>query len=240
MAKTNPKQGDTKTAIGYVRVSTDDQQLGPEAQRAAMDRWCKANGVRLAAVFEDHGVCGATALEKRPGLLAALDALPEFGAGILLVGKRDRLARDPIIAAMTERLVERAGARVASCAGEGTDGNGPADVLMRRMVDAFAEYERGIIRARTRAALAVKRSHGEKLGGDLPYGYRLAADGVHLDVDHDEMQIVTAARSLRAQGMSLRQIGAAMTDRGLLPRSGREWNPKTVRALLPAQEAVAA
>ena len=44
-----------------------------------------------------------------------------------------------------------------------------------RMVDAFAEYERAIIRARTRAALAVKRGRGERTG-EVPYGFRLAED----------------------------------------------------------------
>ncbi len=239
MGKAN-RSGNPKVVVGYCRVSTEDQNLGPQAQRSAMDRWCKANGARLVACYEDHGVSGAAPLDKRPALIEALDAVAEHGAGVLLVAKRDRLARDPIVAAMTERLVERAGARVLSAAGEGTEGDDPGAVLMRRMIDAFAEYERAMIRARTRAALAVKRSRGEKLGGDVPYGYRLAADGVHLDTYQPEMRIVVAARKLREQGMSLRQIGAALEARGLLPRCGRPWNPKTVRALLPVQEAMAA
>lgn len=45
---------------------------------------------------------------------------------------------------------------------------------MRRIVDAFVEYERLVIRARTRAALTVKRSRGERIGG-IPYGHQLAA-----------------------------------------------------------------
>lgn len=108
---------------------------------------------------------------------------------------------------------------------------------MRGIIDVFAQYKRALIRARTRAALPVKRGRGERLGGDLPYSYHLGPDGVHLEADEDDQQVIAAAPELRSAGMSLRQIGAALMARGLLPRSGRSWYPETVRALLLAQEA---
>ncbi|MBN1773173.1 MAG: recombinase family protein [Deltaproteobacteria bacterium] len=238
MVKANRKHGDTKRAIGYLRVSSDDQALGPDAQRAALERWARAQGVELVAVHADLGVSGGAELDKRPGLLAALADLSTNGAGLLLVAKRDRLARDVVVAGMVERLVERAGARVTSADGAG-NGDGPEAALLRGIMDVFAQYERALIRARTRAALAVKRGRGERLGGDLPYGYHAAQDGVHLESDDDEQRVIAAARDLRAEGLSLRAIGAALEARGLLPRSGRRWHPETVRALLPAQEVAA-
>jgi hypothetical protein len=51
---------------------------------------------------------------------------------------------------------------------------------MRRLIDSFAEYERLIIGARTKSAPAAKRARGERVGA-LPFGYRLAADGVQLE-----------------------------------------------------------
>jgi len=236
MAKTNRKQGNAKRAIGYLRVSTDDQALGPDAQRASLERWCKAQGVELVAVHSDLGVSGGAELDKRPGLLAALADLTTNGAGLLLVAKRDRLARDVMVAGMVERLVEKAGARVTSADGAG-NGDGPEAMLLRGIMDVFAQYERALIRSRTRAALAVKRGRGERLGGDLPYGFTMDPDGVHLVENETEQAVIREARILRVDGMSLRQIGAALTARGLLPRSGRGWHPETVRALLPAQEA---
>lgn len=238
MAKANRKQGDTKRAIGYLRVSTDDQALGPEAQRTALERWAKAQGVQLVGVHADLGVSGGAELDRRRGLLAALADLSTHNAGVLLVAKRDRLARDVVVAGMVERLVERAGARVTSADGAG-NGDGPEAALLRGIMDVFAQYERALIRARTRAALAVKRGRGERLGGDLPYGYHLAQDGVHLEPDVEEQRVIAAARALRAEGLSLRAIGAALEARALLPRSGRRWHAETVRALLRAQEAAA-
>jgi DNA invertase Pin-like site-specific DNA recombinase len=229
MGRTTKTSADPGRVVAYLRVSTDDQTLGPEAQRAAVERWCATHGATLVATFEDH-VSGGAAIEKRPGLVAALDALVEHGAGVLLVAKRDRLARDPIIAAMTERLVERAGARVLSAAGEGTEGDDPAAVLMRRMIDAFAEYERALIRARTRAALGVKRGRGERVG-QVPFGFRLGADGVHLEAHDEEQRAVVRVRTLRAEGLSLDGVAARLNAEGV-PARGERWYGMTVGRIL--------
>src|SRR5688572_24763258 len=96
-------RGTELAAVGYLRVSTEDQSLGLDAQREALTRWCAANGATLVAVHVDQGVSGGAPLEERPALLAALDELRVRGAGVLLVAKRDRLARDTLVAGMVER-----------------------------------------------------------------------------------------------------------------------------------------
>lgn len=63
----------------------------------------------LAAVFRDEGVSGSTGLDKRLGLLAAIAALKK--GDLLLVAKRDRLGRDPLVVAMIEGAVQRKGAQ---------------------------------------------------------------------------------------------------------------------------------
>jgi DNA invertase Pin-like site-specific DNA recombinase len=213
------KAGNPLVAVGYVRVSTEEQSLGPEAQRAALDRWAQARGVRLAVVLEDHGISGGASVEKRPGLLAALAALRENGAGLLVAAKRDRIARDTVIAAMVEQAAAHAGAVLTTADGS-SDGAGPEGQLMRGIVDVFAAYERGVIRARTRAALAVKRTRCERIG-TVPYGYRLASDGVHLEECEAEQAVIQQIRALRSAGLSLRAITAECKRRGLVSRADR-------------------
>lgn len=226
--RSHPK---SNLVIGYVRVSTDEQALGPDAQRAALVRWCSANGCELAGVHEDIGVSGGAELDARPGLLAALDALAAHGAGVLLVAKRDRLARDVVNAAMVERLAERAGARVRSAAGEGTDGDvaDPSAMLMRGIVDLFAQYERAVIRSRTKAALAVKRARGERVG-DIPIGYA-ATDSGMLAADPREQAAVARIRCLRKDGASIRAIADSLNTEQVPARGGR-WHPTTVARVI--------
>lgn len=232
MAKRRTKAGDATKVVLYVRVSTDEQALGPTAQRSAAQRWCEARGAQLVAVCEDLGVSGGAPLDKCPGLLSALRELEAHGAGTLLVAKRDRLARDVMKAAMVEQLALRAGAVVVSAAGEG-EGTDPAAALMRTMVDAFAQYERALIGARTKAALAVKKAKGERVGR-VPYGWQLGADGVQLERCAGEQLVIAACRELKAEGWTLTAIGAELERRGLTPRDAGRWHPMRVSRVLGA------
>ena len=221
---------DPKRAVLYVRVSTEEQSLGPEAQREAAVRWAGVRGVAIVAVHEDRGVSGAAALDRCPALLVALDDIPRRRAGVLLVAKRDRLARDVVKAAMVERLAARYGAVVVSAAGEG-EGTDPSSQLMRTMIDAFAAYERALIRARTKAALAVKKGRGERVG-QVPYGYCLAADGCHIDPVPAEHAVIAHARKLRAAGLSFAAVGAEIGRTGSSPRAGGRWHPQQIARMV--------
>ena len=220
-------------AVAYIRVSTAGQHEGPAAQRAAIERWAARAGAEVVAWCEDRGVSGAAPLDARPGLLAALDRLNP--GRVLVVAKRDRLARDVVAAAMVERLVARAGARVASVAGEGTGSDDPASMLMRRIVDAFAEYERALIRARTKAALQARRARGYR-AGEVPFGYRAAPDG-RLIPDPAEQEALALIRALRRDGLSLRGIAAELNRRLPAAARGARWHPTTVARMVKRLEA---
>lgn len=218
-------------AIGYRRVSTSEQAgvgLGLDAQSASIAAAAQRLGMTLAETFTDAGLSGGLPLEQRPGLLAALDAVRR--GDVLIVAKRDRLGRDVLNVAMFERLAERKGARVVSAAGEGTDADDPTSRLMRQIVDSFAEYERAVIRARTRAALAVKKARGERIGG-IPYGYRLAADGRMLEHDEAEQHVVDVIRAQRQAGETCRAIADALNGMGFRSRAGGLWVRQSVHLL---------
>ena len=213
--------GNPLVAIGYIRVSTDDQALGPVAQRSALQAWATRQGVALVAIFEDQGVSGAAPIADRPGLLAALDALRVHGAGLLVAAKRDRIARDVVIAAMVERGAIAAGAVVRTAEGS-SDLAGPEGTMMRGIVDVFAAYERELIKARTRSALGVKKARGERVG-EVPYGFRVAVGGVNLEKDPAEQGVLDQVRELRAAGLSQRGIVRELAARGVVSRASRPF-----------------
>jgi DNA invertase Pin-like site-specific DNA recombinase len=210
---------DPLKAVAYIRVSTEEQHLGPEAQLAAIELWASRQGVTVVAVHRDLGVSGATPLADCKGLMAALEDLRVHGAGLLVVAKRDRLARDVMKSAMAEARAESLGARIVSTAGEG-DGTDPAAKLMRTIIDAFAEYERLIISARTKAALAVKKTKDERIGG-IPYGFS-DADG-RLVPNEDEQRVILEAKYLSSTGLSMRGICAKFAVEGVVFRNF-SWN----------------
>jgi DNA invertase Pin-like site-specific DNA recombinase len=133
---------------------------------------------------------------------------------------------------MIERLVAKRGARVISAAGEGTETDDLAGVLMRRLIDSFAEYERLIISARTRAALAAKRRRGERVSGIVPFGYRLAANGRTLETHAPEAATLATIQRLRAEGRSLRAIAEELNAAGIPTRARTPWRFEYVRNLV--------
>jgi DNA invertase Pin-like site-specific DNA recombinase len=222
-------------ANGYLRVSGDRQAEsghGLQAQEDAIRACARRLGLDLVKTFAtlDECVSSTEPLDRRPELL---DAIAALGRGdVLIVAKRDRVARDPIITAMVEAALARRGARLVSASGEGTESDGPTDILMRRIVDAFAEYERLIIRSRTKAALGAKRKRNERLGGRLPYGSMSAHDGIHLIDNPAEQEVLGLIRSIRASGHTLQQIAAELNARGIYRREGSRWCHRFVSTLL--------
>lgn len=206
--------------IGYVRCSTEEQHLGPVAQRNAIKVWCREHGADLLAVFEEH-VSGAAELDKRNQLVAALDALEDHRATVLLVLRRDRLARDNIAAAMIDRLVERQGARVMTVDGVG-NGNSPEAVLMRGIIDLFSQYERQLVRMRTKAVLQLKKAKGERTGR-IPFGYHLGERGV-LEENPNEQKTMALMLQYRREHLSLHEIAERLNQEGCYPRD-RRGNP---------------
>lgn len=221
---------DPLVAVAYLRVSTEEQHLGPEAQRAAIEAWASRAGARVVAWREDRGLSGSLGLEDRPALSAALADLRPLGAGTLVVAKRDRIARDALIAGTVDRLAERIGARVISADGVGNGGTA-SDQFMRTILDAAAAFELAQIRARTKAALAAKRARGERIG-KIPRGMRLAADGIHLEPDERERAAVERARALREEGLSFAGIAARLAQEGHVTRTGKPFLRHAVHAML--------
>ena len=220
-------------AVAYLRVSTDEQAesgLGLDAQLSAVQAAADRLGVAIAAVHTDAGVSGAKGIESRPGLFSALAAVKR--GDVLLVAKRDRIARDMLLTMQVERELERKGARLVSAAGEGTDSEDVGGLIQRRVLDLFAEIERQMTRARTKAALAEKKRRGERVSGAIPYGFRLAADGVHLEMCEREQDVIALVRSLRCDGLSYRAIVETMNRNNVPTRTGNAWQLRQIQNII--------
>jgi DNA invertase Pin-like site-specific DNA recombinase len=139
--------------IGYARVSTAEQELALQldALRAAgCDR-----------IFEDRA-SGAKA--DRPGLAQALAFLRE--GDVLVIWKLDRLARSLPHLIETVNRLEIAGAGLQSLT-EAVDTTTPGGRLVFHLFGALAQFERDLIRERTRAGLSAAASRGRR-GGRKP------------------------------------------------------------------------
>ena len=87
--------------------------------------------------------------------------------------------------------------------------------------------------ALTSAAMAKRRAAGFHTGGRVPLGYKVDAGG-RLIPSEREQEAIKVAAELRAAGLSLRKIGAALAERGITSRSGGTWGTQVVHRLIEA------
>jgi DNA invertase Pin-like site-specific DNA recombinase len=219
-------------AISYIRVSSEEQAdsgLGLEAQRQRIAAYCHRKGVHLAEVFEDPGVSGGKPLASRPAGSKLLAAARK-GKVLVIVAKLDRLFRSVADAANVIADFDKKGIQLVAIQ-EGFDMSSPYGRAMAQMASVFAELERAMIRERTRSAMNVKRSRGERISGHAPYGSDFGANG-RLVANGREQQVIVRMRELRAEGMSFRGIAGRLDREGILPKRGMRWDHTTVKSIL--------
>jgi DNA invertase Pin-like site-specific DNA recombinase len=211
-----PQEGRELKAVGYVRVSTDDQAdsgAGLEAQRRAIRDEASRRGWQLVEVVED--AASGKSLAGRPGLQKALRAVEDGRADTLVVAKLDRLSRSLLdFSALMER--SRKGGWAFVALDLGVDTTTPAGEMMANVLAVFAHFERRLIGQRTKDALAVKKSEGVHLGRP-----RRLPESVRMRI-----------RDLRVQGRSFAFIARELNSDGVpTAQGGRAWYPSSVRAV---------
>jgi len=218
-------------AVGYVRVSTEDQAregVSLEAQRAKIHAWCEANGYALLAVHEDAGLSGKST-DNRPGLQQALEQACRERAALVAysISRLSRSTRD--LLALAERL-EHAEADLVSLT-ERIDTTSAAGRMVFRMLSVLGEFERELVGERTSMAMRFKSSKGEHVGRP-PRGTRI--EGKRLVVsDEGELAVYRRAVALRRSGLTYAEVAAALSAEGFTPLRGRRFWPSAIHRLVP-------
>jgi len=182
--------------VGYARVSTLEQDMALQLDAL--------NAAGCARIFEDHASGAKT---DRPGLAQALAFMRE--GDVLVIWKLDRLARSLPHLIETVNQLEKSGAGLRSLT-EAIDTTTPGGRLIFHVFGALAQFERDLIRERTRAGLSAAASRGRR-GGRKPV------------VTADKL---LRAKALVANGLTVREaasrlkIGKTALYAALSPKEG--------------------
>ena len=183
----------------------------PGLERQALAAACRRRGWRPLERVEDAGL--AAHEPNRPGVEQALRALERGEANALVAAKRERLSRALGELAALLASAQRQGWALVTldCALETTPA-AEASVLA-----TFADCQRRSISERTRAALALARAQGVRLGRPPQMSE----------------YVIERIRRERAAGKSLAAIANGLdADRIPTAQGGRRWYPATVRYTL--------
>jgi site-specific DNA recombinase len=226
-----------KTAIGYIRVSTEKQAnegVSLEAQEARINAWCAANGYELVQVYVDAGISGKK-MENRPELLKALSSMKK---GMALVSySLSRLARSTKdLIGISELVAKKKGDLVSLS--ESIDTTTAAGKMMFQMLAVLSEFERNLTAERTSGALQHKKSTGQKYTNQTPYGFE-AIEGRLVQVPQ-EADVVAEIQAARAGGTTLQAIANSLNGRSIQTKTGKSWAPATIHLLLKRTTLVSA
>jgi DNA invertase Pin-like site-specific DNA recombinase len=222
---------DIMKAIGYIRVSTEDQAregISLDNQEAKIRAWADLNGYEMSTIYTDAGISGKRA-DNREGLQGALNDIGKNDA--LVVYSLSRLARSTRDTLDISEYLEKREADLVSLS-EKIDTTSASGKMVFRMLAVLNEFERDQISERTRSALQHKRAKGEKTGGDVPFGYNLSPTG-HLEPHKAEQRAIRLIHRLRAKSYSLRAICRELEKEGHKTKSGKvKWHPQSVSQIL--------
>ena len=169
---------DEKRAVIYLRTSGEtlksNKGFGMEIQKSDCENYCRDNGLDVVKIFIDDGVSGSDeALEKSHALLELLSYLN--GEDLVIVTKHsDRIfGRGEYRAAWVRREIIKSGKKLVCTDQLDYDiySDDPASVLMNKIFDAVAIFERMNTSLRLAKSRRAKVRGGMKASGPAPYGY---------------------------------------------------------------------
>ena len=213
-------EANPNAVVVYTRVSTEEQGksgLGLEAQIATCQRLIEQEGLYSFGTYREV-ISGKVSPNERPEFRKAIELARSTGSS-LLIAKLDRLSRE-----------------VYHISGYLHDPKSPQMIVADRpnasefelnIIGSLAQEERRLISERTRAALAVRKEQGMKLG---QVG-RQAASKKAQELTEDA---ITRAGQLKQQGLSLQKIADTLNYEGFTTSRGSIWSKQALSGRLKA------
>lgn len=166
-------------AIGYARVSTQDQKL--DVQIEQIKRYCEYRNIDLVRLYTDKASGANTDRPEFQEMLIDIEA-NAHGADVIIVWKLDRIGRS------LKNLIEIVDIFKSKelgfvCINANIDTTSNEGRLFFHMMASFAEYERELINERTMLGREAALAKGVKFGRpvvdvDVSEVMRRIADGV--------------------------------------------------------------
>lgn len=202
--------------VAYIRTSTKRQNLGLDAQKEIISQFIAINGGEIVAEYSEQE-SGKKA--DRNALRQASEHAKKIG-GAVIVAKVDRLTRDASFGMAYVKTNN-----IVFC------DHPKMSTLEQCIFFGMAQQEREFISQRTKAALAVKKAQGVKLGGKYqPENLKRAQQAKH------EQSKTTAQRqafsAIELMDGTLRQKADRLNELGYTTPKGGQWTAIQVSRLI--------
>jgi site-specific DNA recombinase len=165
-------------AIGYIRVSTEEQAregVSLDNQRDRIEEYCAYRHFRLVRIIQDAGISGGKN-KNRPGFVELLDQIEGREINVVVLYSLERLSRDMLTLLALERLLNEHEIELHTVEGQ-IDTSTPDGWLSFSMKAFLGEMERRQVKFRTKKAMEYKKGQGSVVGA-ISYGYKRNGNGL--------------------------------------------------------------
>ena len=202
-----------------------------ESQLAEMRGYCRGLEYEVVGEYQDRALSGGDNWEDRPGML---DAVTKSRRGmVFLVRSYDRLFRDTDKAMLFRAMLEAQGVDVRSVTEPAANGDGMNAKLIRFIFLWIAEYQRELIRARTKAKMLQHQSMGRRMSDRTPWGWeRNPKNPAFMVKCQEEQEVASWIMELHQDGMSLRAIGRELERAGIQRRGKSYWPHEIIKRII--------
>lgn len=188
--------------------------MSPTEQRQRIGDACERDGLTLRDVFEELDVSGGAPLERRSGLVRAIQAVEEGDADVIVVAYFDRLVRSLRVQAEVVERVEKAGGSILAVDVGEVRADTASRWLSATMLGMVAEYQRRSTAERVSGAQERAVARGVPPFARIPPGLRKRRDGT-LEHDPRTADAVREAFALREEGASHAQLLTFLREHGI-------------------------
>jgi DNA invertase Pin-like site-specific DNA recombinase len=208
-SSTKPTKLPKRRGVEYLRVSArgdrdGDKLKSPGFQHDRIAGLAEGKNIKLVESHTDIDESGGT--EDRPGFQAALAAVKEGRADVILVSRMSRFARNVLAAEKALKEIEEAGGQLI-CGDLDVDTSTSQGKLMRQILSAFAEFELEVHKEQWEEAKKAAHGNGVKLAGKAPIGYQwINGEDKRLVPDPTYKDLVPQVFALRAAQTSWTEV----------------------------------
>lgn len=217
-------------AAVYARTSSKSQEFGYslDAQVGRSVERCESLGWEVSFVYRDGAESGKDT--DRPMFQRMLSAAEKRVFDVIVFWKLDRFSRSLMHAVQLEADLREYDVSLYSVT-EQIDTTSATGRFNFRNIASAAEFERDMIRQRTRMGLNALASDLKWPNDSAPLGYELDTEG-KLKIIDEEQDLVTEIFEMYIEERSMPEVAMVLNTRGVETQNGEEWTARAVGDIL--------
>ena len=214
--------------VGYIRVSTDQQENSVLSQKEMIDNYSKLNGVKVDNYFIDFGISGKETI-KRDKYLELMNLVKVGKINTIITTSLSRWSRNTLDLLNSIEIIKKHNTDLIVIKENIPSLKTPMGQFFTEILGSVYSLERRLTSERTKDVIRNKKVSG-KVYSRTPYGFD--KDGNQLVENTYEQKVLRKIRNLRKKGESYLSISRFLNRNNHKTKTGKSWSKENVYSLL--------